>query len=125
MVQMYGLLCNYVPNMLRSDTNWTVDIFLKLFGGAVCENENVFSVVSDILRKSFCQILGIMSGCENTAGKCPENSLRASGYVDDVYNTWQNWKNSNITGWKRGAIHVVDVDEAINFERQQNLSYDN
>ena len=35
-----------------------------------------------------------------------------------VYNRQENWKNTNILEWKRGAIHEQDADEDVNLEKQ-------
>ena len=53
-----------------------------------------------------------VSPCEETAGQCVEASQWASGRVDEVSNTWRtwNWKNTKISGWRRGAEHVEDKD---------------
>ena len=45
--------------------------------------------------------------------KYPEASQWASGRVDEVSNTWHwtwNWKNTKISGWRRGAEHDEDED---------------
>ena len=57
---------------------------------------------------------------ENTEGKCPEYPQRAGG--GDVCNklrtwNWKNKKNTNMSGWKRCAIHVEDTGEVANLER--------
>ena len=80
--------------------------------------------MSDYMLWSFsCQSPSKRSGMstyQNTTGKCPVNSQRASRHVDDVSNMRQtlNWKNRNILGWKRGAIHEGETDEGINLERR-------
>ena len=62
------------------------------------------------------------NGTFPAAGQCVEASQWASGRVDEVSNTrrtW-NWKNTKISGWRRGAEHVEDED--VNLETRGGCS---
>ena len=83
----------HVPEMyVRMQMSVAPDIF-RNFAGKKCP-ENVW-----------------VSPCENTAGQCLYSSQGASGRVD-VSNVRlaQNRKNTNISGWKRTAIHVENAE---------------
>ena len=46
-----------------------------------------------------------------------ENVLKiGGGHVDDVFikRQTQNWNSTNVSGWRRGAIHVEEADEDVN-----------
>ena len=57
------------------------------------------------------------------SGKCVSEHNAVSWCVNKAFNTrWtQNWRNTNILGWKRGAVHEEDTDEDVNLETQRDL----
>ena len=102
LLTLFFQTCIEVPHM-----------FLTCSAGSGCENK-CLSQSLDMFWIFSCSLLVTcvshvrVSPCEETAGQCVEASQRASGRVDEVSNTWRtwNWKNTKISGWRRGAVHV-------------------
>ena len=71
--------------------------------------------------KCLSQLIRTFLMLQENFRKSPERASEGrSGCVDNVSNMRQmhNWRNTNISGWRRGFTHV-DTDEELNLERRR------
>ena len=109
-----NVICFYSPFLFLCPITWAAFRHALTFSWNFPERLHVRtqmskSVARDVFQELFppaplvkCPENVRVSPCENTAGHYREQ-LAATGRVDEVSNTRQkqNWKNTNISGWKR------------------------